>query len=595
MCGIFAVVNDRSNNAAQTVMAGLRKLEYRGYDSWGIAMKRSDADKVSDKLEIEKHIGKIGDAKTSLPHGSIAIGHTRWATHGGVTDTNAHPHYDCKKKIAVIHNGIVENHIILKEELLKKGHKFISGTDTEVIAHLIEEKQKTRSVDQAVFETFNQLVGSNAIGIIELESEKIIACRNGSPLVVGIDEKNKQYFLGSDVPAFLKYTNEVYFLKDGEATIISKGGIKLFDLNKNGFKELKTETLDWKLEDAEKSGYPHFLIKEIMEQTTTIPKTASVNTEEIERVAKLIRDGYKVALIGCGTAAYCALAGKYLFAKNGISSEMFSAYEFLPFNKFINKKTVAIAISQSGETADTLIAVKEAKKNGAKIVAVVNARGSTLERLADFVLSVGAGPEIAVVSTKALTSQLSTIYLLLKSVIKEYDLGKKEIEKLGRSLKELLSENSLNKIVNIAKTLISEEHMYLIGKHLNYPAALEFALKLKETSYMHAEAFAAGELKHGVIALIQKGTPCFVLASQDETKDEVLSSAAQLKARGAKIIGIAPFNADEFDITVKTPDLEDLTIFGNIIVGQILGYYLGVGRGCDPDKPRNLAKSVTVK
>lgn len=595
MCGIFAVVNDRSNNAAQTVMAGLRKLEYRGYDSWGIAMKRSDVDKVSDKLEIEKHIGKIGDAKTSLPHGSIAIGHTRWATHGGVTDTNAHPHYDCKKKIAVIHNGIVENHIILKEELLKKGHKFISGTDTEVIAHLIEEKQKTRSVDQAVFETFNQLVGSNAIGVIELESEKIIACRNGSPLVVGIDEKNKQYFLGSDVPAFLKYTNKVHFLNDGEGVTISKDGINLFDLDTRKRIDLTINTLDWKIEDAEKSGYPHFLIKEILDQKTTIPKTALTNREELDKIAKLIKDGYKVALVGCGTAAYCSLVGKYLFAKEGINAQMYSAYEFLPFSEFVDERTLVIAISQSGETADTLIAVKKAKDNKAKIVALVNARGSTLERLADYVLPVGAGPEIAVVSTKALTSQLATLYILIKTVRSEYDKGKKAIESLGRSLDKFLNKSTLSQIMNLAKTLISTEHVYLIGKHLNYPAALEFALKLKETSYMHAEAFAAGELKHGVIALIQKGTPCFVLASQDETKDEVLSSAAQLKARGAKIIGIAPFNADEFDITVKTPDLEDLTIFGNIIVGQILGYYLAVGRGCDPDKPRNLAKSVTVK
>lgn len=588
MCGIYGIVNDKKNQAAQTVLEGLKKLEYRGYDSWGIVIKPL----ASDTLRVDKHIGKIGEAKTNLPPGSTALGHTRWATHGGVTDINAHPHLDCTKKLAVIHNGIVENYQEIKEGLLNQKHEFISETDTEVIAHLIEEKSNIKSITQAVFETFKILRGSNAIAVLDLNSQTIIACRNGSPLVVGLG--NNQYFLASDVPAFLKETNQVYFLNDGEAVVLSKTGVKLFDIDSE--KVLTPQTLDWKLEDAEKGGYPHFLIKEIYEQLKTIPKTVSINEKTIIELASKIKSGYKVVLTGCGTASYCTLAAKYFFAKQGVDAQSIPAYEFMPFSKFIDEKTIVFAISQSGETADTLIAVREAKKRGAEIVAVINARGSTLERLADTVLSVGAGPEIAVVSTKAFTSQLSTLYLLTTAVTDRYEQGKEKIKNLGKVLTIWLDKKIFEiQIIDLVKKLMDEEHMYLIGKHLNYPATLEFALKIKETSYIHAEPFAAGELKHGVITLIQKGTPCFVLASQDEVKDEVLSSAAELKARGGLIIGISPFESSEFDILIKTPDLGDLTIFPNIIVGQLLGYYLGVGRGADPDKPRNLAKSVTVK
>lgn len=587
MCGIFGIINDKNNKAAETVLEGLKKLEYRGYDSWGVSII------AGGEIKIDKHIGKIGEAKTNLPGGSIALGHTRWATHGGVTDNNAHPHLDCTKKIAVIHNGIVENYQAIKEELLKKEHQFISETDTEVIAHLIEEKSKTKKINEAVFETFKLLRGSNAIAVLDYNSQTIIACRNGSPLVVGLGQD--QYFLASDVPAFLKETNDVYFLSDGDAVVLNSSGIKLYDIGTESEKKLVPQKLDWKLEDAEKGGFPHFLIKEIYEQLKTIPKTTSVNGEEIKKLAQKINSGYKVILTGCGTAFYCALAAKYFFAENGIDASVVSAYEFMPFSKFIDEKTLVFAISQSGETADTLIAVREAKKRKAEIVAVINARGSTLERLADTVLSVGAGPEIAVVSTKAFTAQLSTLYLLTTAVANKFEEGKNKINSLKDVLKKWLNNQLTSQLIMLAKKLMDEEHMYLIGKHLNYPAVLEFALKIKETSYVHAEPFAAGELKHGVITLIQNGTPCFVLASCDEVRDEVLSSASEIKARGGMIIGVAPFESNEFDILVKTPDLGELTIFANIMVGQLLGYYLGVGRGADPDKPRNLAKSVTVK
>ncbi len=590
MCGIFAVVNDKTNQAAQTVLEGLKKLEYRGYDSWGIAIKPLD----QDNIQVDKHIGKIGDAQTELPKGTIAIGHTRWATHGGVTDTNAHPHLDCSKTIAVIHNGIVENYQAIKSELMKKGHVFISETDTEVIAHLIEEKSKTQPIVEAVFDTFNSLVGSNAIAVLDVKSQAIITCRNGSPLVVGISSDT--YYLGSDVPAFLKYTNKVHFMKDGEGIVLSKNGIELYDLVSKSKKTLETQTLDWKVEDAEKSGYPHFLLKEIMEQQTTIPKTAALNETELAALSdKINKEKFHPVFIGCGTASYCALAAKYFFANLGIETQAYGAYEYMPFNRFSNEKTLLFAISQSGETADTLIAVKEAKKKGAHIVAIVNARGSTLERLADTVLAVGAGPEIAVISTKAFTSQLALLYLLGNYVKGQYRQAKQKILALGKTLESWMNGNLQNEVITLAKSIMNHEDMFVIGKHLNYPAGMEFALKIKEASYIHAEAFAAGELKHGVITLIQKGTTCFVLASSDEVKDEVLSSAAELKARGGHIVGIAPFASPEFDMSVRTPDAGILTIFANIIAGQLLGYYLSIGRGADPDKPRNLAKSVTVK
>lgn len=590
MCGIFAIVNDKTHQAAQTTLEGLKRLEYRGYDSWGIAVVSGK----SSKVFVEKHIGKIGQATTSLPCGTIAIGHTRWATHGGVTELNAHPHLDCKNRFVVIHNGIVENYQELREKLKKKKHQFKSETDTEIVAHLLEEKSEKETTEKAVFSVFKMLVGSNAIIVLDSKNQTIVACRNGSPLVAA--SGNGQYFLASDVTAFLKFTQQVLFLVDGEAIVMQKTGLTLYDLKSEKEKNLRFQHLDWESEDAEKGGYPHFLLKEIMEQKMTIPKTALLNEKEIQKIAqKIKKEKSKIIFFACGTASYCALATKYYFSEVGLEAEAYGAYEFLPFSQFLDSKSVVFAISQSGETADTLIAAKKAKARGAYLVAVVNARGSTLERIADAVLSVGAGPEIAVVSTKAFTGQLATLYLMSRMIVGKGTQATSEIKKLGTALEKWLGEKLLNKIITLAKEIMSEEDIYVIGKHLNFPAALEFGLKIKESSYIHAESFAAGELKHGVITLIGKNTPCFVLGASDETKLELLSSAAELKARGGKIIGIAPYNSSEFDFHIETPEVGNLTIFPNAIVGQLLGYYLGIGRGTDPDKPRNLAKSVTVK
>lgn len=597
MCGIFAVINDKTNQAPQTVLEGLKKLEYRGYDSWGIAVKPEN----SLNLEIEKHIGKIGEAKTSLSNGKIAIGHTRWATHGGVFDKNAHPHLDCNKNIAVIHNGIIENYLEIKEKLIKNNHKFLSDTDTEVVAHLIEEKLKNKknyNIDdfkKIVFQSFKKLTGSNAIGVLDSKTETIIACRNGSPLVVGIDEKNQQYFLASDIPALLKHTKKIYFLNDNEAVVLNKNFFQVYDLKTEKSKKIKIEIVDLKEEDAEKEGYPHFLLKEIDEQKKTILKTIEKNLEKIEEITLYFKKAKKIIFTGCGTAYHCALFGKYFFAKNGFDAEAYQANEFNVFSKTIDKKTLIIAISQSGETADTLLAVKQGKAKGSKIISIINNRGSTLERLSDFFIPIQTGPEIAVVSTKAFTSQLAVVYLIAKILSGKKKEGIENIKKLSKELNKWLNEDLKKQIINLAKRLLNEKNIYIIGKELNYPASLEFALKIKETSYTHAEAFASGELKHGVIALIEKNTPCFVLALNDENKNDIISSAIEVKSRNGFVIGISPFYNSVFDFYIKTPDLKEIGVIPNIIVGQLLGYFLGIGKGADPDKPRNLAKSVTVK
>lgn len=585
MCGIFGVINDTSNQASQTVLTGLKKLEYRGYDSWGIALKTPG----SDEVLIDKHIGKIGAAQTTLPAGTIAIGHTRWATHGGVTDANAHPHLDCTKRIAVIHNGIVENYQELESELRQKGHSFISETDTEIIAHLIEEERKANSLFQSTLNAFKKLVGSNAIVVLDGQTGEVVVCRNGSPLVIGITEDST--YIASDATALLDKTDRVYFMDDNEAIYIKQTHVELFSLDTEIGKKITFKKIDWKAEAAEKGGFAHFALKEISEQERTVPHVLLNKSTNLMTIAQLIKDGYKPVLIACGSASYCGLAAQYIFADLGIEALNYGAYEYAPFARLADRKTLVFAISQSGETADTLLAVKDAKKNGALIVSVINAPGSTLERLSDYLLPVEAGPEIAVVSTKGFTAQLATFFAL-HNVLKQ---GKSD--QFIHTFSEWIQKKELHETtLNCAKQLLKSEHIYLIGKHINYPAALEFALKLKETSYMHAESFASGELKHGVISLIQSGTPCIVLTANDSIQKEVVSSAIELKSRGGYIIGVGPMNNKAFDYFIETPDSGPLySIFYNVVVGQLLGYYLGVGRGADPDKPRNLAKSVTVK
>lgn len=380
-------------------------------------------------------------------------------------------------------------------------------------------------------------------------------------------------------------------MDDNEAAYIHSSEVSLYSIDSEKSKPLNVQQIDWKAQAAEKGGFPHFALKEISEQSTTIARVLECKNPTLNTIVDLLKQGYQPIMIACGSASYCGLAAQYLFADAGINALNFGAYEYAPFAPLAHEKTLVFAISQSGETADTILAIKQAKKQGAKIVGVINAQGSTLERLSDYLLPVQAGPEIAVVSTKGFTAQLATFIALHALLTKS-----NEAPFIETFSKWLTNAKLHETILMCAKELLKAEHVYLIGKHINYPCALEFALKLKETSYLHAEAFASGELKHGVISLIQPGTPCIALTAHDSIFKEVVSSAIELKSRGGKILGVGPENNDAFEYFIQTPDSPPLySIFYNVVVGQLLGYYLGVGRGADPDKPRNLAKSVTVK
>lgn len=597
MCGIFGYISANSDvksdfQTARTILKGLQALEYRGYDSWGIAVPVKNG--IGHDIKRERHTGKIGDARTNLASSlNSGIGHTRWATHGGVTDDNAHPHVDCTNSYAVVHNGIVENYQELKDWLAEKGHTCSSDTDTEIVVHLYEELRKSLSPDKALSGVFDAVEGLNAVAVYDTKEDCIVAGRNGSPLVFGVAEQT--HYVGSDVTAFLPHTKNVIFPEDGQGALLYRDKLQIFDMKTGKPAKHRLETVDWDHEEATKNGYPHYLLKEIFEQSSTIPKTAHINTAEIRKAAQLCRKSRRIVLTGCGTAAFCAAASQYFFANAGLQAEVHPANEIDPFIKAIGPDDTIIAISQSGETADTVQAVQKARKKGTSVICLVNARGSTLERMSDVVLSVGAGPEIAVVSTKAFTAQLSIMHRIVSEITHEAGRSQAIVEETGKLLKDWLASSSVKRIKRLAKELSDTEHVFVLGKHMLYPAAMEFALKIKETSYVHAESFASGELKHGVIALIERGTPCVFLIQNDDVRKEVVSSAQEVKARGGRIIGVSPDNADIFDVHIPVPDLGDLTIISMVITGQLLGYYIAMQKGLDPDKPRNLAKSVTVK
>jgi len=584
MCGIIGYKGNK--NATSIVIEGLKLLEYRGYDSWGIASKNHE-------LDIIKRVGKIGDFqdKSKLKKSNIAIGHTRWATHGKVTEANAHPHTSCDRRVAVVHNGIIENFQELKKGL-EKNHRFLSETDTEVIPRLIEENMK-EGFEEAVKISLNRLEGRYAIVAINQDEDKIIAARKGSPLVLGIGKD--EFFIASDVPAFLKHTNEVIFLEDGEIAVINKE-LKIFNQKTN--KELKKEStkISWTLEQAQKSGYPHYMLKEIYEQRDTLKKAISQNDEDIKRIAAEINKGFGTFFIACGTAYHAALTASYVFSK--ITKKHINvvlASEFPSYEHFLTEKTLVIPISQSGETADVLEAVKAAKEKKSKVIAIVNVTGSTLMRQSDVSFQLHAGPEIAVASTKAFTSQLALLTLLAYACSGKLEEGKEKLKTTASKVSEILEPASENKIKELARKIKNKNHIFVIGRSVNYPIALEAALKIKEVSYIHAEGFAGGELKHGTLALIEEGTPCIVFVAEDETKKEMISNAMEIKARGGYIIGVSPENNEAFDFFIKVPNSSSLSPIINTIPAQLLAYHLGLERGCDIDRCRNLAKSVTVK
>lgn len=589
MCGIFGYIGHKPN-ASQIVLEGLKCLEYRGYDSWGIASQQTS------KINIEKHIGKIGNAtlgsQLSDLKSQLAIGHTRWATHGGVTDLNAHPHLDCTKQIAVLHNGIIENFQELKQNLQTKGHTFTSDTDTEILAHLLEEFIKNDTLHNAVKKTFSLLKGLNAIVAINTKSSEIIAAKNGSPLIAGIGDD--EYFLASDVSAILPHTKKVIFLKDNELISLNSH-YKLYSLPDGNEIKPEVETINWSVEQASKGTYEHFMLKEIHEQANIIKMLATTYTDQITNISQIIKKARGTFFIGCGTAFNACLAGTYLFSKiAGRHVNTAPASEFNYLEDFLTKDSLIIPLSQSGETIDVIEPLNHARDKGSKIVAITNVLGSTIYRMGDYKLLLGAGPEKAVASTKAYIAKISILTMLAYSIINKFEIAKNILISSAKEVDRLLSKKSVANIKTIAGLLSQKEHIYIIGRGVSYATALEGALKIKEVSYIHTEGVAGGELKHGPIALISKGTPCIVIAPQDDTFASIISNAIEIKSRGGYIIGISPINNPAFDEWIQVRETGS-PLLTQIIPIQLLAYYLALYKNLDPDKPRNLAKSVTVK
>lgn len=595
MCGIFGYIGKRGD-APSLVLEGLKTLEYRGYDSWGIAVS------IDDKIIIKKRTGKIGNANVDdLPLSDFAFGHTRWATHGGVTEKNAHPHLDCTGKIAIIHNGIIENYDELKKEVVKNGHKLVSETDSEVALHLIEDiylKLKTKHLENAFFEAvrlaFKRFEGLNAIIVMDAESKTFIAAKTGSPLALG--KGTFENYLASDAHAILPYTKRIYFMNDGEIVSLSTDDIQIYDVDTGVRKKSLFTKINWDIKVAEKGKFSHFMLKEIFDQPRVIEYIANENSRQINEFSGLIKKSFGTYLVGCGSAAYACLAGSYIFSKVAKKHINWApASEFGYTLDFLTEKSFVIALSQSGETIDVVDAVKKAKKQNAKIGALVNVLGSTLYRFADYKLLLGAGTERAVVSTKAFTAKLAYLILIANALNGNIKEGQKELKETVLVLEEILSDWNMAKIKELVDMISKYSDIYVIGRGLSYPIALETALKIKEASYIHAEGFAAGELKHGVIALIEKGVPCIAFLPNDETYGANLAGAMEMKARGGFIIGISFKPHEVFDYYLPVKDCGISSVVPAVVIGQLLGYYCAIKRGFDPDKPRNLAKSVTVK
>jgi glucosamine--fructose-6-phosphate aminotransferase (isomerizing) len=587
MCGIFGYIGTK-NDSPHLVVEGLKKLEYRGYDSWGLSWVDNGV------IKVKKAVGKISevsDADFLDVSANVAIGHSRWATHGGVTEINAHPHVSHLGNISVVHNGIIENYAELKLELGME--KFVSETDTEVIPHLIE-----KYIDQGFEEAFKiaikQLEGRFSIVAIDSNSQVILGARRGSPLILGVGKG--EYFLASDIPAFLQHTNIVNYIDDGEMVVVSKDKPRFYNLDHDIGVGKRDVIIDWDEETAQKGEFEHFMLKEIMDQKETIQRAINQNEAEIMQIAQAIKDCRGCFFAGCGTAGKVCMAAEYFFSIIAERHVNFApASEFPVYHHFLRPESLLIVVSQSGETADVLEAMDVAKKKGAKVLSIVNVKGSSVARKSDFSLCINAGPEKAVASTKAATSQLALLMLIAYAIDGRLEEGKQLLIESASKINDMLNPRFLTYIRRVTERLKSAENCYIIGKAANYPMALEAAIKIQEVSYVHAEGFAGGELKHGPIALITQGTPCIALFANDEVKKDILNNTIELKARGAYIIGIGPERFDVFDEWIKVPDCSHVQPIANLIPVQLMAYYMATQRGCNPDMPRNLAKSVTVK
>ncbi|MFZ5991841.1 MAG: glutamine--fructose-6-phosphate transaminase (isomerizing) [Deinococcota bacterium] len=604
MCGIVGYVGFR--NATDVLLEGLRRLEYRGYDSAGVAVK------VNGHLEVVKKAGKLSVLADTLQtqhlSGSLGVGHTRWATHGAPTDPNAHPHTTEDGKLAVIHNGIIENYLSLKEGLLRRGHVFTSETDSEVLAHLIEEKYQG-NLEEAVRAALQEAYGAYGLVVAHQDSEEIVVARTVSPLVIGIGEGEN--FVASDVPALLPYTRRVIFLHDGDMAVITREGVRVTDLAGNRVERGVVE-VDWSLEDSEKGGYPHYMLKEIYEQPWVLENTLGGRLREeeagVELGLRLDPAAFdKVHIVACGTAYYAGWVGKYLLeALARIPVEVDVASEYRYRNPVVDGKTLAIAISQSGETIDTLEAVRQAKRGGASTLGVINAKGSSITRETDDTLYIHAGPEIGVASTKAYTAMLGAMALIAvwmgraRGTLSQTEARSflAELRKLPRLVERALEMRPA--VAHVAEKYHQAVDYLFLGRHIQAPTAYEGALKLKEISYIHAEAYPAGEMKHGPIALIDERLPVVVLATESPLYEKTVSNIQEVRARGGRVIAVATegdqeirkFAQDVLYVPKTSPLLAPVV---SAVPLQLLAYETAVLLGRDVDQPRNLAKSVTVE
>ena len=600
MCGIVGYIGE--DYAVPILLSALERLEYRGYDSAGIAIIEKG------KLIVEKRVGKIRELVRALwgkqYSSNIGIGHTRWATHGAPSEVNAHPHTDDSKNFAVVHNGIIENYIELKRELEQKGHKFVSDTDSEVIAHLIAEYYKGNLLE-AVLKTVKRLKGAFAFAVITTkEPDKIVGVKKGSPLIVGIGKGEN--FLASDIPALLPYTKRVISLDDGEVALLTKESVEIY--NTEGLPITKEVfVVPWDLLSAEKGGFKHFMLKEIFEQPKAIADTVGGFLSQDLNFPFDLKKVNRILTIACGTSYHAGLVGKYWIEKfTRIPNEVIYASEFRYADIPVDENTLVIALSQSGETADTRFAAQSAKEKGASVIGIVNVVGSSLDREADFTLYTHAGPEIGVAATKTFTAQLAILYLTAQLFARRKGIIDKEefyrrVEKLGEITKKVEKTLLLNEeISQIATKHRKFKNFLYIGRWLNYPIALEGALKLKEISYIHAEGYPAGEMKHGPIALIDENMPVAVLAPRDRVYEKIVSNLEEVLSRKGRVLSVG-FEGDKLlkeksETFIGIPEVEeDFTPFLTVVPLQLLAYHIADQLGLDVDQPRNLAKTVTVE
>lgn len=610
MCGIVGYVGKRQ--AVPLLIDSLKRLEYRGYDSAGIAIQRDGG------ISVEKVSGKIKQLEAKVRGKSIVgtsgIGHTRWATHGIPNEVNAHPHVDCKSRIAVVHNGIIENYRVLKEMLIKEGHVFRSETDTEVVAHLIERfHEKGKPLEKAVVAALKMLEGTYGIAVICAdEPGKVVTARNGSPLVIGVGKG--EYLVASDVPAIMSYTRDVVYMSDGEIAVLTADGFSTITCDDQEVTK-EIERVTWDLEMAERGGFPHFMLKEIFEQPQTIHNSMAgrviadrgeAHLGGITLTAEELRDISRIVITACGTSWHAGLIGEYMIEEYvRIPVEVEYASEFRYRDPLVDPSTLVIVISQSGETADTLAALREARNKGARVVGICNVVGSTIARESDCGTYIHAGPEIGVASTKAFTSQVVVEMLLTMHLAKlrlgRFEPGKefaRALLKLPEQVQGILEKNE--EIQEIALEYSSHSNFLYLGRGYNFPVALEGALKLKEVSYIHAEGYPAAEMKHGPIALIDDKMPVVVIAVKDNAYDKIMNNVEEVKARGGRVLAVATEGdsaiVKKVDRVIFVPlTLPPLTPILSVIPLQLLAYHIAVIRGCNVDQPRNLAKSVTVE